>query len=374
MRTCWFAHWFVSLTQRFCDAVDQDVPERADHERRTERTGDQRRAATAAEQPADRDERAEADERHRGRARVHEPVVGSAAPVKTEAAPANATSHQIETWSSVRAGSRVRRESRIVETIAIAMNGTITTGCSEVDPLDEPVGEELRRVGRAAAPPRRGSPASPRCRRPTSRGRRSCRNRPTSASVRRPAARPRSENRLVRKWNPNTAISTAPKITHVVGCVNAAAMPIRNSAVRAPHDVRASWTNGIISDEQEQHRDVVEVAHVRRGEEEGHRGEQRGQHHERIATAPEQGRAEREAREDRDADHQERAERVAVDADDLLQQRARERHGRRGSRRRTGRSGPTPRRRAPGRPRGSPARATCTRRGHASARTGSGRR
>ena len=36
--------------------------------------------------------------------------------MKTEAAPANATSHQIDTWSSVRAGSRVRRESRIVET------------------------------------------------------------------------------------------------------------------------------------------------------------------------------------------------------------------------------------------------------------------
>ena len=52
--------------------------------------------------------------------------------MNTEAAPANATSHQIDTWSSVRAGSRVRRESRIVETIAIAMNGTITTGCSEV--------------------------------------------------------------------------------------------------------------------------------------------------------------------------------------------------------------------------------------------------
>ena len=57
-----------------------------------------------------------------------------------------------------------------------------------------------------------------------------------------------NENRLVRKWNPNTAISTTPKITHVVGCVNAAAMPIRNNAVRAPHEVLASCTNGIISD------------------------------------------------------------------------------------------------------------------------------
>ena len=57
-----------------------------------------------------------------------------------------------------------------------------------------------------------------------------------------------SENRLVRKWKPNTAISTTPNTTHVVGCVKAAATPIRNSAVRAPHDVLASWTKGIMSD------------------------------------------------------------------------------------------------------------------------------
>jgi hypothetical protein len=37
----------------------------------------------------------------------------------------------METWSSVRAGSRVRRASRIVETIAITMNGTITSGWSD---------------------------------------------------------------------------------------------------------------------------------------------------------------------------------------------------------------------------------------------------
>ena len=57
-----------------------------------------------------------------------------------------------------------------------------------------------------------------------------------------------SENRLVRKWNPKTAISTTPKTTHEVGCVKAAAIPIRKSAVRAPQDVLASWTNAIMSD------------------------------------------------------------------------------------------------------------------------------
>jgi hypothetical protein len=57
-----------------------------------------------------------------------------------------------------------------------------------------------------------------------------------------------SENRLVRKWNPKTAISTTPNTTHVVGCVNAAAIPIRNNAVRAPHEVRASCMKGIINE------------------------------------------------------------------------------------------------------------------------------
>ena len=54
------------------------------------------------------------------------------------------------------------------------------------------------------------------------------------------------ENRLVRKCQPNTASKIPPKITQVVGWVNAAAIPIRNSAVRAPHDVRAVSRNGIV--------------------------------------------------------------------------------------------------------------------------------
>ena len=53
-----------------------------------------------------------------------------------------------------------------------------------------------------------------------------------------------NEKRLVRKCHPKTASKIPPKITQVVGCVNAAAIPIRNSAVRAPHDVRASRGTG----------------------------------------------------------------------------------------------------------------------------------
>src|SRR5512132_2357805 len=49
----------------------------------------------------------------------------------TVSAPASASSHQIETWSSFRAGSRRRRARRIVDAIATTMNGTITIGCSD---------------------------------------------------------------------------------------------------------------------------------------------------------------------------------------------------------------------------------------------------
>ena len=165
--------------------------------------------------------------------------------MKTEAAPANAISHQIETWSSLRAGSCVRRASRIVETIAIAMNGTITSGCR--DPTHSMSRSAKNSAvyggGRAASARLAGFPQMP----TTHIARPTIMPKPTDISIGPSdlSAAP-SEKRLVRKWNPNTAISTAPKITHVVGCVNAAAMPIRNSAVRAPHEVRDSWTNGII--------------------------------------------------------------------------------------------------------------------------------
>ena len=55
-------------------------------------------------------------------------------------------------------------------------------------------------------------------------------------------------NRLVSSRRPNTAISEKPKITHVVGCVNAAAMPIRNIALRAPHEVLAGAKNARINE------------------------------------------------------------------------------------------------------------------------------
>ena len=53
-----------------------------------------------------------------------------------------------------------------------------------------------------------------------------------------------NENLLVKKWKPKTASSTTPKITQVVGCVNAAVTDNRNTADRAPHDVRDGPRNG----------------------------------------------------------------------------------------------------------------------------------
>ena len=55
-------------------------------------------------------------------------------------------------------------------------------------------------------------------------------------------AEPR-ENRLVTKCMAKIARSDTPKITQVVGWTNAAAIPVRNTALRAPHDSRAGSRN-----------------------------------------------------------------------------------------------------------------------------------
>jgi hypothetical protein len=49
--------------------------------------------------------------------------------------------------------------------------------------------------------------------------------------------------RLVSTRSPNTAINEKPKTMHVVGCVYAATIPSRNSATRAPQDVRPGSKN-----------------------------------------------------------------------------------------------------------------------------------
>ncbi len=145
----------------------------------------------------------------------------------------------------MRAGVRVVRASQIVLTIAMTMNGTTITGCSDVIHwLSRSAKNSAEYGGGNAASARlAGLPQIP----ITQQARPTIMPKPVDNSMG-PSdfnAAP-SENRLVRKWNPNTAIITTPKITQVVGWVNAAAIPIKNRAVLAPHDVRAASTNGII--------------------------------------------------------------------------------------------------------------------------------
>ena len=175
-------------------------------------------------------------------------------------------------------------------------------------------------------------------------------------------------NRLVSRRSPNTAISEKPKITHVVGCVNAAAMPTRNIALRAPQEVLRRCEEREDQREEVQDRDVVEVADVRRRHEQRRGREHDQQEQQRVPVRAPRERAEREAGQDRDAHHQERAERVQVDPGDPLQDRARQRHASPGTRRRTSRTGPSPRRSARGSRASSGSSATCTRRGRASGR------
>ncbi len=160
--------------------------------------------------------------------------------------PRNGSSHQIEAWSYVWAGRRSRRAIRIVETIAMITSGPMINGCSDIT-------HSRRRAAKNSFVYGGGSAASARLadfpQMPTTHmARPPIIPNPTDISIG-PSDRSAdpNENRLVRKWNPNTASSTTPKITQVVGCVNAAAIAIRNNAVRAPHDVRAAWRNGNVS-------------------------------------------------------------------------------------------------------------------------------
>jgi hypothetical protein len=125
------------------------------------------------------------------------------------------------------------------------MNGTITAGCSDSVHSTRRWEKNFAVYGGGSAASARlaGLPQMP----TTQHASPAIMPEPTDSNIGPSERRAEpSENRLVRKWKPKTANSTTPKITHVVGCVNAAAMPIRNSAVRAPHEVRASCTNGII--------------------------------------------------------------------------------------------------------------------------------
>ncbi len=135
-----------------------------------------------------------------------------------------------------------------------------------------------------------------------------------------------SRNRLVTTCVPQTAISESAEQDAGGGVRERRGHPDQEDrdagAPRGPRGVRERHDQA----EQEQHRDVVEVADVRGGEEQAGRREHREEDDERIACAAERTRTEREPGEDRDPEHQERAEAVGADAADPLQQRSGERH------------------------------------------------
>jgi len=163
----------------------------------------------------------------------------------TSASEAAGTSNDYHPYGSVRAGEAYRRARRIVDPIATTMNGTITIGC--IDSV-----HSRSRAAKNSAVYGGGSAASARLADDpqipiTQHESPAIMPKPTDINIGPSAfnADP-NENRLVRKCQPKTDSKIPPKITQVVGCVNAAAIPIRNSAVRAPQDVRASCRNGMV--------------------------------------------------------------------------------------------------------------------------------
>ena len=167
--------------------------------------------------------------------------------VNTVSVPRNGRSHQIDAWSYVSAGRRSRRASKMVEMMAMSTSGPMMSGWSDMTHSRRRAAKNcfVYGGGRAASARLADVPQMP----TTHIASPPIIPKPTDISMG-PSARSAdpNENLLVRKWKPNTAKSTTPKITHVVGCVNAAATAIRKSAVRAPHDVRAAWRKGSVSD------------------------------------------------------------------------------------------------------------------------------
>ncbi len=153
--------------------------------------------------------------------------------VNTVSVPRNGRSHQIDAWSYVSDGRRSRRANSTVETIAMSTSGPMTSGWSDITHSRKRAAKNCLVYGGGSAASARLADfpqiptthiASP-----------AIIPKPTDISMG-PSERSASpnENLLVRKWKPNTARRTTPKITHVVGCVNAAATAIKKSAVRAP--------------------------------------------------------------------------------------------------------------------------------------------
>ncbi len=163
-----------------------------------------------------------------------------------DAAPTSGRSHHAAVTSNPSAGSRRVRASQTVDPIAIAMNGTTISGC--IEPIHSSSRSTKKAFvyggGSAASFKLAVGPQMPITQHASPKTMPEPTDRSVGPSER--SAEP-SRNRDVTRWNPKTARSVTPNSTQVVGCVNAAAIPIRNRAVRAPHDVFAAWRNGSIN-------------------------------------------------------------------------------------------------------------------------------
>ena len=165
--------------------------------------------------------------------------------------PANGNIHQIETCSYCPAGVRVLLETTIVETIASRISGTVrigfVSGCIDVTHSTSRSRKNAAVYGGGSAASFNSSgPPGPQI--PTTQSARPVTIPKPVESSSGPSDRNAepSRNRLVRRCVPHTPISETPNSTHVVGCVNAATIPIEKIATRAPHDVRAASANATI--------------------------------------------------------------------------------------------------------------------------------
>jgi hypothetical protein len=170
-----------------------------------------------------------------------------ACPSRKVRTPANGSIHQIETCSYWATAVRVRLATTIVEAIAITINGIVISGRIDVTHSASRCRKNAAVYGggRAASFSSSGPPG-PQI--PTT-------HRTSPVTIPDPADSSRgpseriaepSRSRLVRRCVPQTASRDTPNSTQVVGCVNAAAIPIRKTADRAPQDVRAASANATI--------------------------------------------------------------------------------------------------------------------------------
>ncbi len=306
--------------------IDEDPRERADDDDCTERARDPARSLAAIE-PSHGDERSETRERHRSGRRVHEAVVRDLLP-QEEREDTRERQHPPDRDLLESAGGLTgplrhhdRRDDR--DRDQRERDDRIHRG----DPLDEPTAEELGGVGRrergvlqelgTARTPDPDDPEREPGDDPEPGGKQQRPVRPERRAEPEPA---RHEVREPHGDQRHAEQDAGGRVRERRGHPD---QEDRDpSSPGGPRRIR----EGDDQRQQEQDRDVVQVADVRGREEKAGGGEHREQDHERVPSAAERAGTQRETGQDRDAQHQERAEAVVADPRHALQQRAGQRH------------------------------------------------